>query len=91
LRASVDYVSARSGPDVALLKPSPYLLLQAATALTVHPSECTFIGDSLSDIEAARTAGVRSVGYANKPGKIAKFRAAGADAVIEAITDLATT
>jgi phosphoglycolate phosphatase len=91
LRTSVDYVSARNTPDVTLLKPSPHLLRKAATALTVPPGECTFIGDSLSDIEAARTAGVRSLGYANKPGKIARFKTAGADATIEAMTGLATT
>ncbi|KDN19459.1 HAD family hydrolase [Amycolatopsis rifamycinica] len=87
LRASIDIVSARTKPDTALLKPSPYLLCQTIAALEVAPADCVFIGDSLSDIEAAHAADVRSIGFANKPGKSAKF--AVADAVIETVVGLA--
>lgn len=42
-------------------KPSPGMLLQAASALKVAPSDCAFIGDIGSDVEAARAAGVRPI------------------------------
>ncbi|MEV7039895.1 HAD hydrolase-like protein [Amycolatopsis sp. NPDC051061] len=90
LHALIDLVSARTGPDAALLKPSPHFLNQAMSALDVAFNESVLLGDSTSDIEAAHAAGVRSVGYANKPGKRTRLTAAGADAITEALTGLAT-
>lgn len=54
-------------PD--LMKPDPHSLLIAAERLDVPPKRCTLIGDSVTDIEAARTAGAMSIGFANKPHK----------------------
>lgn len=68
-------------PD--LMKPHPYSLLRAAELLEVNPSECVLIGDSLTDIQAAHTAGSTAIGYANKVGKRAAFAEAGAEAVTE--------
>ncbi|WP_255690909.1 HAD hydrolase-like protein [Actinoplanes sp. DH11] len=48
---------------------------------------CTLIGDSLTDIEAARTAGVHVVGYANRAWKVDAFSAA--DAVVTSMEDIA--
>jgi len=90
LRTSINFVSARTSANTALLKPSPYLLHQAVTALDVTPGESIFLGDSTTDIEAAQAAGVRSIGYANKPGKDYGLTAAGADAITDALTGLAT-
>lgn len=42
-------------------KPKPGMLLQIAKKLSVKPSQMTFVGDSISDIQAARMAGVRPV------------------------------
>ncbi|MGH3773413.1 MAG: HAD family hydrolase [Pseudonocardiaceae bacterium] len=82
LRTHVTHVSARTSPDPALLKPHPHLLTTTLIALTIPPAATTFIGDSVTDIEAARAAGTMSIGYANKPGKIAELMTAGADTVI---------
>lgn len=90
LRTSINFVSARTSADTALLKPSPYLLHEAITALDVTPRESIFLGDSATDIEAAQAAGVRSIGYANKPGKDYRLTVAGADAVTSALTSLST-
>lgn len=90
LRPSVDFVSARTSSSMGLLKPDPYLLHKATTALDIRPADSVFIGDSLSDIEAARAAGVPAVGYANKPGKYTKFIEAQADAITRALAGLAT-
>lgn len=40
-------------------------------AIAVGPARCTLIGDSPTDIQAAHAAKVRSIGYANRPGKTA--------------------
>jgi NAD(P)-dependent dehydrogenase (short-subunit alcohol dehydrogenase family) len=51
------------GPDdgCGCRKPAPGLVLAAAAALGVDPSECVVIGDIGSDIEAARSAGARGI------------------------------
>ena len=51
-------------------------------ALGEQPGRCVLVGDSLSDIEGARAAGVRVIGYANRPAKFKAFQAAGADVVV---------
>jgi phosphoglycolate phosphatase-like HAD superfamily hydrolase len=54
LRAVVNLVSARSNADLSQLKPSLYLVSNTVRVLGVTPTACTFVGDSLTDIEAAR-------------------------------------
>nr|BFE66831.1 hypothetical protein GCM10020092_001320 [Actinoplanes digitatis] len=44
------------------------------------------VGDSMSDIVAARAAGARVVGYANRPSKVVPF--AVADALITTMADV---
>jgi phosphoglycolate phosphatase len=84
----VDLISARTSPDPFLLKPSPHLLNEAITGLDASPAECVIIGDSVTDIQAARLAGIASIGYANKPGKRDGFTAEGATAIITSLADL---
>ncbi|MDQ7805875.1 HAD-IA family hydrolase [Amycolatopsis sp. A133] len=88
LRGMVDFISARTGSDAALLKPHPYLLRLALAALMVAPGESVFVGDSITDIEAARSASVFSVGYANKPKKFDDLTGAGAGLVVSRLQDL---
>lgn len=64
-----------------LMKPNPYLLLEALKALSVSADATQFIGDSVSDIEAGRLAGVHTIGYANKPGKAELLAEAGANEI----------
>ena len=85
----ISVVVARTNHDPALLKPSPHLITQAVDALDAEPGECTLVGDSVSDIQAARLAGVHSIGYANEPGRRESFTAAGAGAIIDSLADLA--
>lgn len=79
------FVVGRPIGKPALMKPEPFLLLQALDHAGVEPSAASFIGDSVSDIVAGRAAKVMTVGYANKPSKVARLREAGADLVV---TDL---
>lgn len=48
--------------DVPAPKPDPRGIIQAAAALGVELADCVFIGDSENDSDAARAAGVRSIG-----------------------------
>jgi HAD superfamily hydrolase (TIGR01509 family) len=85
----VRVVAGRTSPDPGLLKPNPHLVLTALRTLGAQATDCVLVGDSETDIEAARAVGVRCIGYANKPGKRARLAGAGADAVIEDMNDFA--
>jgi phosphoglycolate phosphatase len=64
------------------MKPSPYLLEQAAAVLGVDLLQTVLIGDQVSDMKAAIAAGAGSIGYANKLGKSEDLLAASADSVV---------
>lgn len=49
------------GDSTPHLKPHPAPLLLAAQRLRLRPADCTYVGDDLRDIQAARAAGMRSV------------------------------
>ena len=70
-------VFARTSHDPALLKPSPHLIDKAVQALNADPAATALVGDSITDIEGSRLAGIDSIGYANKPGKYERMAAAG--------------
>jgi histidinol-phosphate phosphatase family protein len=42
-------------------KPKPKLILDAAAALGIAPSNCVVVGDKQSDVEAARNAGASAI------------------------------
>jgi HAD superfamily hydrolase (TIGR01509 family) len=81
-------IVGRIDPDPGLLKPNPHLISHAVKALGADTADCILIGDSLSDIDGAHNAGVLSIGYANKPGKLERFTTAQADAVITSMEEL---
>ena len=49
------------GDSTPHLKPHPAPLLLAAEQLGLPPAQCTYVGDDLRDIQAARAAGMRSI------------------------------
>jgi len=85
----ISLVVARTDYDPALLKPSPHLIIRAVHALNADLGECTLVGDSVTDVQAAHLADIQSIGYANKPGKRERFIAAHAGTVINSLADLA--
>lgn len=89
LAGYVSPVVGRAYADPDRMKPNPQPILQAVHALGERPARCVLIGDSLSDIEGARAAGVAVVGYANRPAKIDAFRLAGAGAVVTSMGEIA--
>ncbi|MER5701434.1 HAD family phosphatase [Micromonospora sp. NPDC002296] len=89
LAGYVSPVVGRSYADPDRMKPNPDPILQAVQALGEPPGRCVLVGDSLSDIEGARAAGVPVIGYANRPRKVAGFHAAGADIVVTSMETIA--
>ncbi|MER7873333.1 HAD-IA family hydrolase [Streptomyces solisilvae] len=73
------------------MKPSPELLIAAMRAADAKPGECVFIGDAVRDVEAAHAADMKTIGYANKPGKADALSAAGAVAVVTSMETLAAS
>ena len=52
--------------------------------------DCVLVGDSLTDIQAARVANMPVIGYANKPGKAELFAAEKSSAIVTSVILLAT-
>lgn len=82
----VQAILGRDDPDPAKMKPDPYRVRQAIEPAAAATAECVLIGDSVTDVIAAHSAGITATGYANKPGKADQLRLAGADAVTESMT-----
>ncbi|MFJ5633896.1 HAD family hydrolase [Streptomyces goshikiensis] len=82
-------IVGRPSGEPHLMKPNPYPLIMAAEQVHVDVTLCTLIGDSLTDIQAAHAAGATVIGYANKPHKGALFTDAEADAITDAMQDIA--
>lgn len=55
-----DYLSADDGTHP--LKPDAGVVRDACVKLQVEPSDCVFVGDTGTDIETARNAGIASIG-----------------------------
>jgi HAD superfamily hydrolase (TIGR01662 family) len=76
-----------SAPD--RMKPNPELLFDAMDELAVTPDDCAFVGDTATDVEAARLAGVHSIAYAKSADRIPGLLEAGAEIVVESMRVIA--
>ena len=76
-------------------KPAPDLFLFAARAMNAEPAACIVIEDSEPGVAAARAAGMTAIGFigaSHGNGDIGeRLTAAGADALIDAMTELPAT
>ncbi|MEU8931298.1 HAD-IA family hydrolase [Streptomyces sp. NPDC048409] len=70
------------------LKPDPYCLNRALSAMGAAPDAALMIGDSPSDLEAARRAGVPFLGYARNERKAKLLTEAGAEFVVGSLESL---
>lgn len=75
-------------PD--LMKPNPWPMQRAFTALDIAAQDAVFVGDTSTDLEVAAVVGVPCLAYANKPGKREAFQQAGAAAVFSDMSLLAS-
>ncbi|MDF3147137.1 MULTISPECIES: HAD-IA family hydrolase [unclassified Streptomyces] len=74
--------------DLQYLKPHPRNLNRALTAMGAAPSTALFIGDTPTDYEAAREAGVPFLGYARNGRKGKLLREAGATDIVGSLEPL---
>lgn len=74
-------------PD--LMKPHPYSIERALVHVELPAARCVLIGDSVTDIEAAHTAGTRSIAYAKAPDRVPRLLDANPDAITESMEALA--
>ncbi len=77
-----------SGDSLPEKKPSPRPLLHAAAHFGIAPADALMVGDSISDVKAARAAGfpVVCVSYGYNHGL--DIRSAGPDAVVDSLAEL---
>lgn len=79
------------GDSLAVRKPNPQPLIIAAKSLDIAPQHLVYVGDALTDIEAANSASMISVaanyGYIPKGDKVADWQA---NLIIERCNDLLT-
>lgn len=85
---NVDAVAARPFGKPAEMKPNPVLVRQAVQRLGVTPERCVFVGDTVTDIEAGRAAGVCVIGYAKMAHQGSTLAAAGPDGLIDSMGEL---
>jgi phosphoglycolate phosphatase-like HAD superfamily hydrolase len=81
-------VSARGRHDARLMKPCPDFLERALREIAVPAGEALMIGDSQSDVVAARAAGTMVIALANRPSKVEVLEPAGADAMVRSMFEL---
>ncbi|MGC9382537.1 HAD family hydrolase [Streptomyces sp. MH13] len=77
-----DGVFGRSPHDARLMKPHPDCVHRALRHLAVPASDCLLVGDQLTDLEAARSAGTGFLGLTRHAERARRMRQGGADAVV---------
>jgi N-acetyl-D-muramate 6-phosphate phosphatase len=88
LSAFVAAIEGRPPGEPTRMKPEPWVLEQALARTHHRPEQAVMIGDSATDVQAANEVGIPCIGYANKPGKEARLRGAGAQAVATSVEEL---
>ena len=81
--APIDVLACRTPATATRLKPDPYLVQAAVERLGVDAGRCVFVGDSVTDVEAGRAAGVQVIGLAKTPQRGQELLDAGAVALIK--------
>ncbi len=83
-----DFAIVISGDSLPRKKPDPLPLLHAAEFFGVAPNHSLMVGDSISDVKAARAAGFQVVCMSYGYNHGTDIREAGPDAVIDNLTEL---
>ena len=74
--------------DVNRSKPFPDLFLKAAFAHHVQPEDCLVIEDSVNGVKAAKTAGMKCIGYQNSSALLQDLNEG--DYVVESLSEINT-
>lgn len=83
-----DFSIIVSGDTLPQQKPDPAPLLHAAKFFGIEPAQALMVGDSVSDVTAARAAGFQIVCMSYGYNHGVDIRAAHPDAVIDALTEI---
>lgn len=75
------FTAVVTGDEVKLGKPDPEIFYKAAAQMHVHPAESIVFEDSVSGVQAAKAAGMKCVGIADRQQTPALLQA-GADCVL---------
>ncbi|MEV5982666.1 HAD family hydrolase [Streptomyces sp. NPDC052114] len=84
LKCFAPHIYGRTG-NLSLLKPHPYCVNRALSAMGADPERTLMIGDAPSDYLAARRAGVRFLGYARNKRKATLLHEAGARELVSSL------
>ncbi|HLE38280.1 MAG TPA: HAD family phosphatase [Acidimicrobiia bacterium] len=79
------FAASVAGDEVSRGKPAPDVYLRAAGLLGVEPRHCVAVEDSPVGAQAARAAGMRTIGVVRRPGDRTALEVAGA-VVVQAVT-----
>lgn len=77
---------SRYRPD--LMKPHRFVVDAALDILDLGPNNTVLIGDTVTDMQVARTVGTRAIGYAKRPERSDDLTHAGADVVVLSMGEL---
>ena len=88
LGVASDFEIIISGDTLPVKKPDPGPLLNAAEFFAVKPANALMIGDSVSDVQAARAAGVQIICMSYGYNHGVDIREANPDAVIDSMAEL---
>lgn len=88
LGVAKDFSIIVSGDTLPQKKPDPAPLLHAAQFFGVQPEQALMVGDSVSDVKAARAAGFQIVCMSYGYNHGADIRDSKPDAVIDALTEI---
>lgn len=78
LHDAFEAVFGRDPVELGHMKPDPHCVLRALKHLGADPAACLLVGDQLTDLTAARKAGVPFFGYARSTAVAARMRDEGA-------------
>ncbi|GAA2062705.1 HAD family hydrolase [Streptomyces albiaxialis] len=84
-------IHGRTPEGVLRVKPDPYCLERALESTGTSAGDAVMIGDAPRDLEAARAAGVRFIGYAperRSKDKYAELRDAGAEHIVRSLSEV---
>ena len=81
MRLEVDFDAITGAEDVSSGKPDPQVFLAAAASLAIPPKRCVVVEDAAVGVEAARRAGMRSIGVSRGEPLLA-------DLVVSSLADL---
>ncbi len=73
---------------IVQLKPHPEMILRTLDYLKVSPADAVMIGDSLNDIQAARSAGIKSCGVGYGLGNVEELKSGTPDFFAETVEEL---